>query len=177
MWIFLIIGMTWAEVVEDDGVFVLDDSNYTEAAQTFGNILLEAYDPENQMCIEFQPVFARLARMSTTSVTFAKINVRTNAIIPSSLNIQDLPGIFLITSEEVHTYSGELTEEGLQNWLDKQFEPPLARIPSANLLDNAIASSQIVGIFFAQEDSEYLTIIDMASHSFSRIKFILCSDP
>lgn len=82
VFLLLLLAGAMAEITEDQGVLVFDDSNYKEGIKTHSKLLLEFYAPWCGHCQQLEPEYYALAqRLKENESTFriAKINADENA--------------------------------------------------------------------------------------------------
>ena len=83
-----------AEITEDEGVLVLDDSNFDEAIKKHPQLLVEFYAPWCGHCKNLEPHWNQLAsEMKGKKIKIAKIDADKNKNIGGRFQVQGFPTI------------------------------------------------------------------------------------
>lgn len=147
----LLIG-TDAEVLEEDGVLVLDEKNFEETIKSNPFILVEFYAPWCGHCKQFAPEYAAAAKTlkdSKIQAPLAKVDATSETKLAEEYGIRGYPTIRLFIDGRDQEYTGGRTQQSIVTWLTKKAGPAaelLEDVPAAEAFEKN-SRLAVVGIF------------------------------
>jgi thioredoxin 1 len=103
---------------------VLTDSNFNGEITKYPLILVDFWAPWCGPCRTVSPIIEQLARTYSGKVTFGKINVDENRMIPASFGIQSIPTMMIFKNgRAIDVIIGALPKAQIEMKLKKQLAP------------------------------------------------------
>jgi len=137
---------------EDDGVLVLDESNFGETIKNSPFILVEFYAPWCGHCKQFAPEYAAAAKIlkeAKPPIPLAKVDATAEVKLAEEYGIRGYPTIKLFVDGRDQEYTGGRTEQSIVVWVTKKVGPPaitLEDVAAAEAFEKEHPMS-VVGIF------------------------------
>lgn len=180
-WAFgLLVSMTAAEIVKDEGVLVLTDDNFQEAIDAHQFILVEFYAPWCGHCKALAPEFAKAAGLLTdknSEIKLGKVDATEQKKIAETHEVRGYPTLKFFKNGKAMEYGGGRTADTIVSWLEKKTGPPAVTLASedeANKFkeDNKVA---VIGFFKDQDSAEAKNFLEVAG-AMDDVKFAVVSD-
>jgi len=139
----LFFAATFAEVTQDEGVYVLTNDNFDSwlADQEFA--LIEFYAPWCGHCKNLAPHYAQAAQelaAAGSSAALAKVDATENPELGQKFEVRGYPTLFWFSKENGHaptSYNGPREAPGIVQWVTKQTKNTFDVLDSQEALENA----------------------------------------
>lgn len=176
---FLSCSLGLNSVKEEDGVLVLNDSNFDQILNDYPQILVEFYAPWCKFCQKFAPMYSKAAERlmkEDSSIRIAKIDATENIETALKYNIEGYPTLKFFTNSKPSEYTGNKNEQGIYNWLLKKMGPSTKELDSKNSLEVFMSTNDVSIVLFSTDPDLTKTYEKIAKNSEGNIYFT-CKDP
>eukprot|EP00929_Paragymnodinium_shiwhaense_P078620 TRINITY_DN40773_c0_g1_i1.p1 TRINITY_DN40773_c0_g1~~TRINITY_DN40773_c0_g1_i1.p1 ORF type:complete len:510 (+),score=101.76 TRINITY_DN40773_c0_g1_i1:62-1531(+) len=136
-----------APPIEEDGVLVLDDSNFLETVKTHPFILVEFYAPWCGHCKQFAPEYAAAAKQlqqANPPVPLAKIDATVEVKSAEEYNVRGYPTVRFFVDGKDQEYTGGRTSQSVVTWVTKKTGPPAVLLEDVAAADAYQAQHQLL---------------------------------
>jgi protein disulfide-isomerase A1 len=172
--ISLFIASYVSSTEEDQGVLILDESNFDEAITTYKYLLVKFYAPNCIHCKNLAPEYIKAAqtlRNNDPEVYLAKVDATKNKNLGNRFNIQGFPTLKLFMNGTPIEYDGGRKECDIVNWMVKKTGPSVKFLNSVQDVEKLISTNEAVVILFDEANETFTKVAD----SFDGIVFATCS--
>lgn len=177
--VLLVVALTIAEVTFENGVAVLTDSNFAEAASDFDGMLVEFYAPWCGHCKKLAPEWDKAANtLGESAIRLAKVDATENKKLAEDNGIRGFPTIkYFKGGKFVSDYNGGRTASDIVTWVNKKSGPAAKTLASVDELDNfnGVNSVFVLGAFTNAESDSAKKFLSQAASDESQI-YAITSD-
>jgi protein disulfide-isomerase A1 len=169
----------FCEIIEEDDVWVLDESNFKEALSIQPELLVEFYAPWCGYCKKFAPEYSKAGKRlkaSAGSIHIAKIDGSTSKNLTEKYDITSYPTIKYFVGSKPLDYTGKKTEDSIVTWVLKKTGNTLSIITNSTMLSDKISKTKASAVLFAELNSKEHSLFSIVSKSVDDISFFLCND-
>ncbi|XP_071442278.1 protein disulfide-isomerase isoform X2 [Hetaerina americana] len=166
--VFLIIGLSasvWSEeeIKKDEGVLVLQKSNFKKAIADNEFILVEFYAPWCTHCKALAPEYAKAAAKleeigkaeDGVKIVLAKVDATEQTELSEEHGVRGYPTLKFFRNGQSVEYTGGRTSDEIVNWLLKKTGPPAKELGCVKGMKEFIDSSNVVIVgFFKDQTTE-----------------------
>ena len=174
--IVLITARAIAEISEDEGVWVLNESNFNEGISIQSDLLVEFYAPWCVYCQELAPEYSRAALRllrATPPIRIAKVDATENEYLVQRFGIEGLPTLIYYINGVPTEYNGARTEENIVEWVLKKNKTKMLTARSLGELTDYLKLYAVTLVLFAAKDAPEVEIFEVASRTLEGAWFIL----
>ena len=150
-----IVATARSELVDDQGVLVLDTENFEEAIDTHEFILVEFYAPWCGHCKALAPEYAKAAaelEHRDSSIKLAKIDATENQDVAKMFGVAGYPTMKFFRSGQPIAYNGGRRANDIVNWVEKKTTPLTVILNSAAEAKKLIESNDVNVIAYFKDD-------------------------
>lgn len=176
--ILLTIALSKIEV--DDGVWVLDESNFSEALFLQNELLVEFYAPWCGHCQKLAPEYSKAAKrlmQNDPPIRIAKVDATANKNLAEKYDISGYPTLKYITISNVIDYPGSKVEDSIVNWVIKKSGYPVSLVLDLTTLSTKINKNKVSVVLFAEFNSQEHGIFTIVAKNVDDPSFYVCNDP
>jgi len=133
-------GVAQAEDVWEDGVLVLNDSNFDEAIAKYDYLLVEFYAPWCGHCKKLAPEYAAAAKTLAAQDPpryIAKVDATENNEVSERHGIKGFPTLYFYSQGSKLDYTGGRTEDTIVQWINKKTGPASEEVDCAKMEEKA----------------------------------------
>lgn len=178
-WIILLCAFAaYSEISEDEGVWVLTDSNFEEALNLQPNILVEFYAPWCGHCKSLAPEYAKAAKKLASNdppIHIAKVDATVNTELAQRFSVNGYPTLKYFVNKEPTDYTGGRTEDTIISWILKRSGPSVKVVDCACDIDNQVNANKVTALLIAGQDSSEGVVFDAVSKAIDGVGFIQCT--
>jgi protein disulfide-isomerase A1 len=177
--LLLLLSVT-SEITEEDGVWVLTDSNFEEALSIQPDLLVEFYAPWCGHCKKIAPEYSKAAqklKQNNPPIRIAKVDATVNTKISSANQVQGYPTLKYFMNKVPNEYTGGRTEDTIVSWVLKRNSPSLSVFSKLSELQSFLNLNKIVAVLFADQGSSEAAMFEGVSKLIDSVSFALLSDP
>ena len=152
--------------VDDDGVLVLDDSNFDDAVAENENILVEFYAPWCGHCKRLEPEWAKAAKtLVDQPVKLAKCDATVATKLAERFGVRGFPTIKFFRNGNPSEYGGGRTASEIVSWVQKKVGPVTTTISTLEDLAKFDESNDvfILGVFSSMDSRSAKLYLDIAA--------------
>jgi len=153
--ICLIVRTARSELVDDQGVLVLDTENFEEAIDTHEFILVEFYAPWCGHCKALEPEYVKAAaelEHRESNIKLAKIDATENQDVAKMFGVAGYPTMKFFRSGQPIAYNGGRRANDIVNWVEKKTTPLTVILNSAEEAKKLIDSNDVNVIAYFKDD-------------------------
>jgi len=164
LFIALLIVGSYA-VTQEDSVYVLETSNFSEWLVEQEFALVEFYAPWCGHCKNLAPHFAKTAQdleASGSPAKLAKVDATENSELADQFQIRGYPTLFWFTkgnNYQPQEYNGPREAPGIAQWIEKQTMTKLSVVGSADELQALRSSGIVLAVYGESEGYQDLLTI------------------
>merc|ERR1712110_317887 len=139
---------SYAEVTQDEGVYVLGGDNFDSWLKEQDYALVEFYAPWCGHCKRLAPEFAQAAQeleADGSNIKFGKVDATEHPDLAQEYEVQGYPTLIWFTKENNHApeaYRGGRESATIQSWVKKQTVSILDILPSQDDLKNILETAE-----------------------------------
>ena len=166
----------FSEIPEDEGVWVLTDSNFEEALTLQPNLLVEFYAPWCGHCKKLAPEYSKAAQRllkNNPPVRIAKVDATENSGLAQRFNIEGYPTLKYFVEKSPTEYGGGRTEDSIVSFILKKVNPSVTVLDCACDLDKRIEENKITAVLLAQKESPEAAVFEAVSKKIDQVVFLL----
>jgi len=170
-------AISFAEVEEEDGVLVLDSSNFQETVAKHPLMLIEFYAPWCGHCKKLAPEYAQAAQQLKGEIALAKVDCTDEQELCSQYGVRGFPTLKVFRNDgaEPAEYDQGRTADAIVKFMKKQNAPAFVVVRTAEELKSAQSDDVTVVAFVASEDAAP-TFIQLAKELRNKYGFALVVD-
>lgn len=152
----LLAAVISASITLDEGVLVLDESNFEDAVKENNQMLVEFYAPWCGHCKTLAPEWVKAAKaLEDSPVKLAKVDATENEKLAKQFEIRGFPTIKYLKNGKPSDYNGGRTSNEIVNWVNKKSGPPAVTLSTQDDLANFQEKHEAFALgVFADLDSE-----------------------
>jgi len=166
------LALAWADINSENGVLVLNDSNFDNAVASHDFLLVEFYAPWCGYCKQLAPEWDAAAialKDASVNIKLAKIDATENDEITRRFMISGFPTIYFFKYHEYEEYLGPRDTDGIVSWAKKHSGPPATLLTSLASLEEVQDGFDVIVVgFFANVDSAlakmYYSVAEMTNY-------------
>ena len=154
-----------ADVEKEDGVLILDESNFQDVITENDKILVEFYAPWCGHCKKLAPEFAGAAEVlgaQDPSIYIGKVDATENAELAKKYGVSGYPTLKWFVNGEPTEYTGGRTKDTIITWINKRMGPPSASTTGDDLAA-LVKDAKALVVFFGDESSEEFKTFEAAA--------------
>jgi len=160
--------VTSSDIPNEDGVLVLNKSNFKSALEAHEHILVEFYAPWCGHCKALAPEYVKAAKSladKNSEIKLAKVDATEETELAEEHGVRGYPTLKFFRQGTPVDYSGGRTADDIVNWLIKKTGPPAKVLDSVEDCKSFIDGSDvvIVGFFKDQSSDNAKTYLQAAS--------------
>ena len=171
----VLLAASYAEIIEEDGVLVLNDSNFDETIRQNEYILVEFYAPWCGHCKSLAPEYALAARElkgRNSQIKLAKVDATIETGLSSRYQVNGFPTIKFFFKGEPLTYDAGYKKMDVIDWLQRKMFPVIFQTPHAEYFEDLISANNIVVAFWVGKDHSFWDTFEIISKKFgSEVQF------
>ena len=177
------IGISKAEITEEEDVLVLTSDNFKEAIDKHKFIMVEFYAPWCGHCKALAPEYTQAAgtlKEENSEIKLAKIDATDAREIAQKYGVGGYPTLKYFRSGEPIVFKGPRTAEGIIKWMKEKSGPPAASLDSVEDTKKFIEGGEVVVIgFFGDQKGFQAKNYMLAAEELDDFgyKFGITSDP
>lgn len=175
--LFMFLGRS--EILEEDGVLILNSNNFDEALESYTYLLVKFYAPWCGHCKSLAPVFtsaaASLSKINS-QVRLAKVQVEHSEDLASRYKISSIPSLKFFKKQEVINYNEGRSAQDIIDWVLDNLHT-VTHFETLNDLKTYEKSKKSFILYLGQSSNPSLKSFEKASSSFQLFPFVSCSDP
>jgi len=164
-----LVAGAYAEVTQDEGVYVLGEDNFDSWMQEQEFALVEFYAPWCGHCKRLTPEYAQAAQelaAAGSKVKLAKVDATENGDLAQKYGVQGYPTLFWFTKDnnyEAESYGGGREADTIQSWVKRQTVTTLDLLPSQDELKSVLESAKSYAtIVLYGESQAFKGLVNMA---------------
>jgi len=157
---------TWG-YPEENGVIVLDDSNYKEAIGKFEFALVEFYAPWCGHCKQLAPEYEKAAKKlknTSPAVPLIKVDATIAVNIAAELGVEGYPTMKWYSNGIYEEFDGRKAKE-IVNKVTKKTGPACLIVSNEEDLDKLKVDNDILIVYFADKSTEAFKVVDSHARS------------
>ena len=169
-----------AVIQEEDGVWVLNDSNFEEALSQQPDLLVEFYAPWCGHCKKLAPEYSKAGqalKQHSPPIRIAKLDADANKKTASAFKVQGYPTLKYFVNKVPTEYTGGRTEDTIVSWVLKRNSPSLSVFSSLQEFLQFATSHKALALILADSGSSEASLFEGVSKSIDSVTFALLSDP
>ncbi|EGR30442.1 prolyl 4- beta subunit precursor, putative [Ichthyophthirius multifiliis] len=144
---------------QDEGVYVLTDSNFNEFVLSKPFVLVEFYAPWCGHCKSLAPEYSKAAlqlQKDNSNVFLAKVDATENKESAEKFGVSGYPTLkfFAGSLENPIDYSGGRNEKGIIGWLNKRTGSVSELIQDNEALKSYLQKNPVVLVYFGQSETD-----------------------
>lgn len=173
------IGHVLAAIQEQDGVWVLTDSNFKEALQKQNEIFVFFYKTDCAYCSKLNKPFSKAAKRLkdlVPPVHIAKVDANANPQLASQYEPKSFPLFLYITKDKYEEFPGSRSEDGFYSFIAKKSGQPYTLISDLNTLELKIHKSNVAVVYFGDLDTNEYRVFSVVSKTVNDPSFFVCFD-
>jgi len=150
----LLIGVSVAEIVSEEGVLVLTEDNFQEAVDGNEFLLVEFYAPWCGHCKTLAPEYAKAASIlanNESPVKLAKVDATVEKTLGEKFEVRGFPTLKFFKKGKATEYTGGRTSDTIVAWVEKKSGPPVKTLESVEDAKAFIESNDIAVIGFFKD--------------------------
>jgi len=150
----LLIGVSVAEIVSEEGVLVLTEDNFQEAVDGNEFLLVEFYAPWCGHCKTLAPEYAKAASIlanNESPVKLAKVDATVEKTLGEKFEVRGFPTLKFFKKGKATEYTGGRTSDTIVAWVEKKSGPPAKTLESVEDAKAFIESNDIAVIGFFKD--------------------------
>lgn len=162
----LIAAVVSASITLEEGVLVLDESNFEDAVNENSAMLVEFYAPWCGHCKTLAPEWVKAAKMLEDSpIKLAKVDATENDKLAKQFDVKGFPTIKYLKNGKPSDYNGGRTASEIVNWANKKSGPAAVTLSTEDELTKFQETHEAFALgLFDSVDSEaakgFLNIAD-----------------
>lgn len=175
----VLIFNTCSEILEEDGVWVLNEDNFEEAFLNQAEILIEFYAPWCGHCKKLAPEYSKAAKKlkdRSPPIHIAKIDATVNKNLTEKFDIQGYPTLKYFIGSKPVDYQGGKTEDSIVSWVLKKTGNTLQAVLDLPSLVSRLAKTKVATVLFASLNSHEATLFSIVAKSVDDCLFFICPD-
>ena len=175
----LLLCVGFAEITEEDDVWVLDEGNFQEALDSQPDILVEFYAPWCGHCKKLAPEYAKAAKRlkeNDPPIRIAKVDATVNSNLANKYEVRGYPTIKYFINKNPTDYSGGRTEDSIVSWVLKRAGPAFTIIDSLADLQKKIENEKVVAVLFADKDAAEASVFEYSAKNIEGANFYQVTD-
>merc|ERR1712110_1352613 len=160
---------SYAEVTQDEGVYVLGGDNFDSWLKEQDYALVEFYAPWCGHCKRLAPEFAQAAQeleADGSNIKFGKVDATEHPDLAQEYEVQGYPTLIWFTKENNHApeaYRGGRESATIQSWVKKQTVSILDILPSQDDLKNILETAEkYATVVLYGESKAFKGLVNMA---------------
>lgn len=169
----------YSEILEEDGVWVLNEDNFEEAFLNQAEILIEFYAPWCGHCKKLAPEYSKAAKKlkdRSPPIHIAKIDATVNKNLSEKYDIQGFPTLKYFIGSKPVDYQGGKTEDSIVSWVLKKTGNTLQTISDLPSLILKLGKTKVASVLFASQKSQEATLFSIVAKSVDDCLFFICPD-
>ncbi|OMJ94810.1 hypothetical protein SteCoe_1994 [Stentor coeruleus] len=178
-WSLLILTLiAHSKILDEYGVWVIDDDNYEEALMIQHDLLIEFYTPSCEFCKEFSPDYSLAARTLAKNdppIYVAKVDASVNIELVKRFSIKKYPTFKYIIDKEVIDYTGGYSEDRIVAWIKSRSNRHVKILNITEQIDKSIEENIITALLIDSLDSTQAHSFLTACKAINLVNFIQCA--
>ena len=149
----------------DDSVIILTDLNFNRTITRIKNLLVLFYTSWCGHCKNFLPTYTKASLYLyklKPRINLAKIEMSSNKEIGSIYNINSYPTLKFFKNGIPYEYTGNLDENGIIKWMQKNTLPPILELMTLNDISNFKNTHEVSIIYFGKDENILKILYDIA---------------
>ena len=148
------------EIIEEDGVLILNANNFKEVIETNKFVMVQFYIPKCGYCEILNPDYTKAAQQlkkERSEIRLAKVDVSENRELASLYQVGGYPSLKFFRSGNYIPYDqGERTSNALIQWMKMKSRPSATALTTVDQIEKFIVSNDVViiGFFVNQKTAE-----------------------
>ena len=140
----------------DDSVIILTDLNFNRTITRLKNLLVLFYTSWCGHCKNFLPIYTKASLYLyklKPRINLAKIEMSSNKETASTYNINSYPTLKFFKNGIPYEYTGNLDENGIIKWMQKNTLPPILELMTLNDISNFKNTHEVSIIYFGKDEN------------------------
>ena len=149
----------------DDSVIILTDLNFNRTITRLKNLLVLFYTSWCGHCKNFLPIYTKASLYLyklKPRINLAKIEMSSNKETASTYNINSYPTLKFFKNGIPYEYTGNLDENGIIRWMQKNTLPPISELMTLNDISNFKNTHEVSIIYFGKDENILKMLNDIA---------------
>ena len=167
-----------ADIEREDGVLILDESNFADALASHDKLLVEFYAPWCGHCKKLTPEYAKAAEILAAqdpSIDIAKCDATANTELAKKYGVQGYPTLKWFVDGEPTDYTGGRTTDTIVSWINKRMGPPAKEVTGDDLAAQVKDAKTLV-VFFGDASSDEFKAFESAASKDDKRTFLYSSN-
>jgi len=165
--LLLLVGLSVAEIITEEGVLVLTADNFQEAVDGNEFLLVEFYAPWCGHCKTLAPEYAKAAGILTekdSPVKLGKVDATVEKALGEKYEVRGFPTLKFFRKGKATEYNGGRTSDTIVTWVQKKSGPPAKTLENVEDAKAFIEANEIaiIGFFKDIESLDAKTFIEVA---------------
>jgi protein disulfide-isomerase A1 len=154
----VLVASIYADIEEEDGVLVLDKSNYESALKDNEFILVEFYAPWCGHCKALAPEYSKAAnklKEDGSNIKLAKVDATIESELAEKFQVRGYPTLKFFRNGEPTEYAGGRNANEIISWLSKKTGPAATDLKDKDTANTFKEGDEVVVIgFFKDQESD-----------------------
>jgi len=165
----LLVGLSLAEITNDEGVLVLTEANFQEAVGANEFLLVEFYAPWCGHCKTLAPEYVKAANTlaeKESLIKLGKVDATVESDLAKKFDVKGYPTLKFFKNGKDREYTGGRKADDIVTWLEKKTGPPAKTLANVDEAKAFIESNDVavVGFFKDLDASDAKAFLGVAGN-------------
>jgi protein disulfide-isomerase A1 len=177
----LLTSLNTQEIVEEDHVLVLNESNFDMALAKYEFLLVEFYAPWCGHCKTMAPEFSSASeqlKKTEKGITLAKVDATVETKLAERYNVEGFPTLKWFHQTRESDYNGGRKAEDILEWVLKKSGPSVKELKDHEEFQTLLTQNEAVVVFYGKNEGAVWEAYNEAAQISDNVvyAFITCPD-